>query len=884
MIENAKIQFFYYKKSYFCSMNNKRIFEMRRFIKRLMFALVLLCGSQSVFSQVDTAFWFAVPKLAHTHVHWPIVLVVSNTESQQATVTVTKAASGQQVGTPFTVPANGSATMTLVSNEAGLNGYECEYNTISPHGLYIQSNRKINAYVALQNNNSEIYALKGGNALGTQFFVPMQFQYTTGNGNQSDGTYGTCRNAVEIIATEDNTTVTITPSQTCGTGSNQHQAGSTFSITLQRGQVYCLASNSQAATGHLDGTIITSNKPIVVDVSDDSVNPGNGSGNYDLVADQIVPEDLAGSEYVVFPSPNAAGNSTTGGGMSDYAFIFVLDDNTDVTIYYETNSGNQESTQYQNLMRGDKRSFHFTNYKPAYIRAYHENPDGTRSPRKLFVFQLTGAGNELGGTQLPQINCTGSQTVTYRPLQHPNNDPKHIFLNLVCTQLSVYGSNQITEGFQIQTNSGNIQIMASDWHTVPGSPSMYYCQKDISNYATRQYIKVSNSVGKFHMGVIDYHQPSGYDDCSISYFSSYVSGSEIHWSSPSDYCQGDTMFFDFDSINASILRVLGPNNFEINSPPFQLDNAMPSDSGWYTVIANDSRGCPLDPLMSDSIKIMVHPIVDTVLYDTICPGVAYTQNGFDIPIDSTVVPHTIVDTVVTQTVEFGCDSLLILHLKVRDSVFGEFSKKACNQYTWNGQTYRTSGDYDQTLTDVNGCDSLVTLHLEIEEPSVEIVPSGDDFCEFGELVLTAVSDYDDYLWSTGDTTQFISVTTPQTLYTVTVTQGDCMATSHYETPDCPLNIFLPSGISPSRSDGLNDYFYLPEYVHRFISYFDMEIYDRWGELVFKTNDMNFRWYGNIDDKGSGMRVHVSDVYVYIIHYERLGEKKRYVKKGTVTVL
>ena len=344
------------------------------------------------------------------------------------------------------------------------------------------------------------------------------------------------------------------------------------------------------------------------------------------------------------------------------------------------------------------------------------------------------------------------------------------------------------------------------------------------------------------------------------------------------------MFFDFDSINASILRVLGPNNFEINSPPFQLDNAMPSDSGWYTVIANDSRGCPLDPLMSDSIKIMVHPIVDTVLYDTICPGVAYTQNGFDIPIDSTVVPHTIVDTVVTQTVEFGCDSLLILHLKVRDSVFGEFSKKACNQYTWNGQTYRTSGDYDQTLTDVNGCDSLVTLHLEIEEPSVEIVPSGDDFCEFGELVLTAVSDYDEYLWSTGDTTQFISVTTPQTLYTVTVTHGDCMATSHYETPDCPLNIFLPSGISPSRSDGLNDYFYLPEYVHRFISYFDMEIYNRWGELVFKTNDMNFRWYGNIDDKGSGMRVHVSDVYVYIIHYERLGEKKRYVKKGTVTVL
>ena len=880
MIENAKIQFFYYKKSYFCSMNNKRIFEMRRFIKRLMFALVLLCGSQSVFSQVDTAFWFAVPKLTSEHAHTPITLVVS-TLNESADVTVTKAYTGEQVGNTINVAAGSSSTIVLVSNSSELSGFESAHNAISNNGLYIHSTAKVNAYVAVQQNNSEIYALKGGNGLGTNFFVTMQYQFDNGNGIGTSA-YSQAKNSVEIIATEPNTTIIITPSYACG----NNAANVPFTVTLNKGQVYTLASNSQAGNNHLCGTLITSDKPIVVDVSDDSVTPhcsetsDAGVGSADLVADQLVPVNMAGGQYIVVPSPSALSNISDNHYL-DYACIFALENNTTVKVYSGNDVNNPTITTY-NMDQGDKQKYHFTSDSPVFIYATNSET-GEETP--VFVFQVTGAGKEFGGTQLPHVYCTGSTSASYRPLASANGHDKRIYLTLLCDY-------SYTAGFQINGNS-NI-ISASDWHELPGSYLYRYCRKDVTTYFASSVnnmipFQVTNSLGKFHMGVFDVNgvfNNDAYDDCSISYFSSYTPGSSIKFASEithNDYCQGDTIFFGFDTVDAVIRRVIGPNNYEISQEPYLRTEVLPEHSGWYTVVADDSRGCVLEPML-DSIEIMIHPIVDTVLYDTICPGVAYTQNGFDIPIDSTVVPHTIVDTVVTQTVEFGCDSLLILHLKVRDSVFGEFSKKACNQYTWNGQTYRTSGDYDQTLTDVNGCDSLVTLHLEIEEPSVEIVPSGDDFCEFGELVLTAVSDYDEYLWSTGDTTQFISVTTPQTLYTVTVTQGDCMASSHYETPDCPLNIFLPSGISPSRSDGLNDYFYLPEYVHRFISYFDMEIYDRWGELVFKTNDMNFRWYGNIDDKGSGMRVHVSDVYVYIIHYERLGEKKRYVKKGTVTVL
>lgn len=929
------------------------MFGKRHFIKKLLVALVLLGGSLTVFSQVDTAFWFAVPKLTSEHAHTPITLVVS-TLDQPATVTVTKAYSGTQVGSTLNVAANSSSTLTLVSNSSGLNGFECAHNTTSNNGLYIHSTAKINAYVAVCQNNSEIYALKGGNGLGTNFFVTMQFQFDNGKGNGS-GAYSQAKNSVEIIATENNTTITITPSYACGT----HAADVPFTVTLQKGQVYTLASNSQTGANHLCGTLITSDKPVVVDVSDDSVTPhcsqtdDSGDGSADLVADQLVPVEMAGGQYIVVPSPSAVNNNaSTGSGGNhylDYAFVYALEDNTDVTIY--SSSANNPTITTYTMNNGDKQKFHFTNQTPIFIYATHTDPNtGTMEEAPVFVFQVTGAGKEFGGTQLPHVYCTGSTAVGYRPLQSAQNHQKKLYLTLLCN--SAY-----TTGFQINGNT-NI-IAASDWHDIPGAPAFKYCCKDVSTNYSPTYnnmipFRVINTLGKFHMGVFDINgtfgsTSSSYDDCSISYFSSYTSGSSIAWNpivTHSDYCQGDTIIFDFDSVDASITRILGPNNYEINSEPFQLADVTPANSGWYTVVADDSRGCVLEPML-DSIEITVHPTVETVVYDTICPGVEYSgyeyfqysaentqtigtlrdtmklhtagfgcdsllilelfirQDGvqqvvydticpgeeyfgyqqFHIPSENTVMPGILTDSVHLSTVNSGCDSLLVLQLTVRDSVFGEFSHTACNQYTWNGHTYRESGDYQQTLEDIHGCDSLVTLHLEIEEPSVEIVTSGDDFCEFGELVLTAVSDYGDYLWNTGDTTSFISVTMPQTLYTVTVTQGNCQASAKYETPDCPLNIFIPSAITPSRPDGKNDYLSLPEYVHRFINDFDIEIYNRWGELIYKTNDMNFRWYGNIDGNGKGTGVHVSDVYVYIMHYGRVGEQgKKYVKKGTVTVL
>ncbi|MBK6985071.1 MAG: IgGFc-binding protein [Bacteroidetes bacterium] len=73
-----------------------------------------------------------------------------------------------------------------------------------------------------------------------------------------------------------------------------------YSITLNAGQTYNVENVTRftsVAGQNLSGTIVVSNKPISVTVSDDSV--GGVSGCFDLMGDQIVPVEVVGTEYII---------------------------------------------------------------------------------------------------------------------------------------------------------------------------------------------------------------------------------------------------------------------------------------------------------------------------------------------------------------------------------------------------------------------------------------------------------------------------------------------------------------------------------------------------------------------------------------------------------
>ena len=93
-----------------------------------------------------------------------------------------------------------------------------------------------------------------------------------------------------------------------------------------------------------------------------------------------------------------------------------------------------------------------------------------------------------------------------------------------------------------------------------------------------------------------------------------------------------------------------------------------------------------------------------------------------------------------------------------------------------------------------------------------------------------------------------------------------------------IAIYLPNAITPSKSDGLNDVFSLPEKIQNQIANFEIVIFNRWGEMVFYSTDKGFQWNGEYKGK-----TFYDNVYQYVIHYSN-SYGKMFTTKGTITVL
>lgn len=223
----------------------------------------------------------------------------------------------------------------------------------------------------------------------------------------------------------------------------------------------------------------------------------------------------------------------------------------------------------------------------------------------------------------------------------------------------------------------------------------------------------------------------------------------------------------------------------------------------------------------------------------------------------------------------SCDTAMVT--LITKGYTSEFSDTACVQYVWNGYKYSTSGDFDQHFSAADGCDSTATLHLTILNPSVAILSNNPDFCSTHETVLEVVSDFEHFVWNTGDTTAFVSVEEPG-VYSVTGSNGFCDGRATFTIENCEVMVYLPNAITPSKSDGINDRLSIPEAVRSEIFDFEILVFDRWGEIIFASTDKNFVWDGTC--KGKPVE---NGVYPYLMHYTPASGKP-VVARGSVTVL
>jgi gliding motility-associated-like protein len=87
---------------------------------------------------------------------------------------------------------------------------------------------------------------------------------------------------------------------------------------------------------------------------------------------------------------------------------------------------------------------------------------------------------------------------------------------------------------------------------------------------------------------------------------------------------------------------------------------------------------------------------------------------------------------------------------------------------------------------------------------------------------------------------------------------DSIVTTNLQFEDCPLLMWFPNAFTPN-GDGTNDEF---KPVGNNITKYKLQIYDRWGALIFESNDIAAGWNGYVNGKKAG-----PDVYTFQAVFE-----------------
>ena len=520
---------------------------LRKFF--ILLAIILVGNVSGGFAQSDTAFWFAAPDLqgniaSGPGADRPIYLRISASNSP-ADVVISQPASPSFTPIRISIPANSSRSIDLTLNIAQIENDAV--NTVMKKGLLIQSTAVVSCYYDIVNTrNGDIFALKGKNALGTRFTVPFQMSF---NNRTSEPNF----NDFVILATEDNTTVLVNPkADLVG-----HPAGVSFSIFLNRGETFVLRAASNTPFQRPGGTLVSANNPISISINEDLLQyPGFGCA--DSGGDQLISDDLAGTEFIVLRGRFTAGNP-------DYYYVFATENNTIVkvnnVVVKTLNAG-----EYYNGLLSDESCF-----------------VETSAPAQLL--HVTGVSCEVGVAVIPSIKCTGSQKVNITRA----SDLEEFYLNILAPK-------DIINDFTI--NGDNSLLNASMFSFVNGSSNLWMYARIFftGTVGVGGTVTVENKLGKFHAGVV---QGVASGTARYGYFSDFSINSVLLTdpNNPSKpisnsmvVCNNGIFKLKATNKEATNFKWKGPNGFSSSGDELLLNNFKSIDTGKYT-ITTSGAGC-----------------------------------------------------------------------------------------------------------------------------------------------------------------------------------------------------------------------------------------------------------------------------------------------------
>lgn len=511
---------------------------------RTAIALGILCFTYlgTINGQIDTEFWFAVPKETEAFGN----LTAQNNASfkitaydETAHVVVEMPSNPAFLKRYITVPPYSSQIVILATDWAQFDavyantalGLNVPVTSKTNRGIHIHSDFNISVYYDYDmNDNRDLFSLKGRNGFDTEFFVP--FQNTWNNSNATPKyTSSLPYSSILITATDTlaTTTVTITPPTIPGAIFPIFQGrpdNNPFTITLNKGETYCLVSRGQAGIDHPTGTKITSDKKIAVINNDDVVVQG---GCEDIIGDQLVGTSIIGSQYVVM----------TGGSSGENIFVLATQDGTKVDFFDK--NGTQIGTTLLNASQ---------QYRLPVSGLDPQTSIYINASSKVYVWHVSNLNCQGSAAILPPIsNCTGSYEVNF----FFSNTINKLFVNLMMPRnadplMPVNDPNQGVNFFRMKGSDGTDIPLPASWFELNEASQWFVLKPQYRDFTgiTKAGVvfTVYNTKDIFHAGYINGHDQKANKYGYFSSFNATTASAVVRTSNEASHisCFGDTIF------------------------------------------------------------------------------------------------------------------------------------------------------------------------------------------------------------------------------------------------------------------------------------------------------------------------------------------------------
>ncbi len=320
-----------------------------------------------------------------------------------------------------------------------------------------------------------------------------------------------------------------------------------------------------------------------------------------------------------------------------------------------------------------------------------------------------------------------------------------------------------------------------------------------------------------------------------------------------------------DTMNLNVVPFLmlnaGDDTFVCIHNDLQLNASVAAASGTYNI-----SWSPATFLNNNAIinPIMQNPLNTITYYVSVAPIASANCPSYD-----TLTVHVVPVPQVNVTDTFICFGNFILISVPVDTAF---------TYSWSPTTGLSNPNTidpiikpDATNTYIltgkgkNACIfyDTVTIHVW-SNPVINVEADANSLSCQKQSIQLAASGAASYKWSPGVFFNDSSIASPivaafsePTLFTVTGTDvNGCSsnASLQIDNNEKPV-VFIPSAFTPN-DDGLNDIVFLRVYCDFIMEHF--EIYNRWGQMVFKAIDVQRGWDGKVNGVPAEM-----GVYYYI---------------------